>query len=256
MRNVSKNLSSGNKNIPMVDETGGVILISSKAKTLYECEDPNNIPDGVSIVIPDGRVKTKENWVPEDGYMALAVSDGTHKFLMGLPEQDGYDHKQQENDDITTAKKWLYGRYDIIGLPYYTQLSEAIKDFDSKGNTDIVLDEIKPVDGLTNTEGAYSAFRIVRRFEQGVYGAGKWDLPAMGVLYIISQHVNEVVAWLDKIGLVQYKKLFTDGTITMAWSSNEYSYDRALFAEFEGNKFGASDKYTGQGFVIPVHGII
>lgn len=209
-------------------------------------------------MLPDGSVKTSENWTQEDGYMALAVSDGTHKFLMGLPKEDGYDYKQQDDDNITSVKKWLYGRYDISLIPNYTQLSEAIKDFDSKGNTDTILDFIESDNGSMNTESAYSAFKVVRRFEQGVYGAGEWDLPAMGVLYIIAQHIEEIKVWLDKIGLVQYKKAFTNGTTTTtkAWSSNEYSYDRALFAEFGTGKFGASDKYDGQCFVIPVHGII
>ena len=113
----------------------------------------------------------------------------------------------------------MWGGYgtDISSLPNYTSDSSASKDYNSCGNTDKIV-----VQGNAST---YPAAWAARRYAPTTDTAGKWCLPAGGIMININNNLTTFENAISKIGGIDVLR-FT------LWSSSEISSDEVWYADF------------------------
>ena len=190
----------------------------------YDCD---MAPLGVWCEATDGSLIAAADWATEgQGKTAqsVVVVTAEHQFRVGLT-----------NVEQGTCA-WGGRGTDIETLPDLYQ-KDAINDFDSKGNTDKILARLNPGwngEALTDyytsghideytvsytgdlaTKGAPAA-EACRRYSSGTIGAGKWDLPAFGIMYLIYINKAAINACLTAMGGTA---LANDAN----WTSTEFS---------------------------------
>ena len=113
----------------------------------------------------------------------------------------------------------MWGGYgtDISSLPNYTSNSSASKDYNSCGNTDKIVAQ-----GNAST---YPAAWAARRYAPTTDTAGKWCLPAGGIMININNNLTTFKNAISKIGGIDVLR-FT------LWSSSEISSDEVWYADF------------------------
>ena len=111
---------------------------------------------------------------------------------------------------------------DISSLPNYTSRETAMKDYDSCGNTDKIVAQ-----GNTST---YPAAWAARKYAPTAATAGKWCLPAAGIMTNISNNQSAIQNAISKAGGVSYPSCCT-------WSSSEYSSASAWYSSL-GSSYG------------------
>ena len=127
---------------------------------------------------------------------------------------------------------------DVSELPNMTSETLAEADFDSCGNTDKIV--------AAGDENTYPAAWTTRKYAPTTETAGKWCLPAAGVLRNIQNNWNAINAVVNKVG----------GALNLSdywvWSSSEYSYELAWYAQLNRdflNNFLKNGRYY---FILPV----
>ena len=105
----------------------------------------------------------------------------------------------------------IWGGYgtNISSLPDYTSNSSASTDYDSCGNTD----KIVAAGGASTYPAAWAA----RKYAPTTETAGKWCLPAAGIMTNIYNNQTAIQDAISKVGGVSYPSCCN-------WSSSEYDY--------------------------------
>ena len=114
----------------------------------------------------------------------------------------------------------VWGGYgtDISSLPNMTNSTQAEADFDSCGNTDKIV-----AAGNANT---YPAAWAARKYAPTADTAGKWCLPAAGIMTNIYNNQDSIQTAISKVGGVSYPSCCN-------WSSSEHSYNIAWTSHFD-----------------------
>ena len=113
------------------------------------------------------------------------------------------------NKTSSNSTTMIWGGYgtDISSLPNYTSNSSASTDYDSCGNTDKIVAQ-----GNAST---YPAAWAARKYAPTTDTAGKWCLPAAGIMTNIYNNQDAIQTAISKVGGVSYPSCCN-------WSSSEY----------------------------------
>jgi len=192
----------------------------------YSCD---MAPLGVWCEATDGTLLAAADWSGSGKTaQSVVVVTAEHQFRVGLTN--------------TTPGTCAWGGYGT-NIAAMTDMAEigAINDFDTKGETDKMIAALNPnfdgealtdgytsghIDSSTNiysggtpTKGAPAA-EACRVYSSGNIGAGRWDLPTFGVLYLMYINKAAINACLTAMG----GTALTEG---WHWSSTEYSANNA-----------------------------
>ena len=202
----------------------------------YSCD---MAPLGVWCEATDGTLLAASEWAGSGKTaQSVVVVTADHQFRVALA-----------NIETNTAA-WGGTETDIPDIVNKYQI-DAINDFDSKGNTDKIIAALNPGfanEPLTNaytsghidantveyngnpaTKGAPAA-EGCRNYSSGTIGAGRWDLPAFGIMYLMYINKAAINACLTAMG-------GTTLTSDWHWISTEYSaYNAWFFYLFSGSQ--------------------
>ena len=118
------------------------------------------------------------------------------------------DTNGNKTSSNSTTMYWSTEYVDISSLPNYTSRETASKDYDSCGNTDKIVAQ--------GNAGTYPAARAARKYAPTTDTAGKWCLPAAGIMTNIYNNQDAIQTAISKVGGVSYPSCCN-------WSSSEYS---------------------------------
>ncbi len=204
---------------------------------VYDCD---MAPLGVWIQTTDNLLIAASDWATEGAgktARGVAVITADHAFLIA---------KSNAKPVSGTTLAWGGNGTDVPDCTTTSSWLVAIEDFDSKANTDAIIAKLNPnwdgsqpedsknsgyVDddtsvttGTNATKGAPAA-EAVRYYSSEDMAAGSWDLPTMGILYLM---------WLNKAAI--NTALTTCGGTALTndynWSSTEYSANSVWFLSF------------------------
>ena len=125
------------------------------------------------------------------------------------------------------SKEWGGYGTDITSLPNYTSYQTAMKDYDSCGNTDKII--------AAGDARTYPAAWAARKYAPTPETAGKWCLPAGGILGYIADNHQIFNSTLKILG-------YHLGALT--WSSTEASASSAFYSRLDNNTLVGSSKYN------------
>ena len=100
-------------------------------------------------------------------------------------------------------------------LPNYKSASSAATDYDSCGNTDKIV--------AAGDASTYPAAWATRKYAPTTETAGKWCLPAAGIMTNIRNNQTAIQNAISKVGGVEFPSCCT-------WSSSEHSNYGAWFS--------------------------
>ena len=149
------------------------------------------------------------------GIVVHTTDNGKHGQIMAPWPIDTNGNKTSSNS--TTIIWGGYGT-DIASLPNFTSYSSASTDYDSCGNTDKIVAQ-----GNAST---YPAAWAARKYAPTTDTAGKWCLPAAGIMTNISNKQGAIETAISKVGGVSYPSCCN-------WSSSEYDSTWAWFSNLE-----------------------
>ena len=114
------------------------------------------------------------------------------------------------NKTSSNSTTMIWGGYgtDISSLPNFTSQSSASTDYDSCGNTDKIV--------AAGDASTYPAAWAARKYAPTTDTAGKWCLPAAGIMTNIYNNQDAIQTAISKVGGVSYPSCCN-------WSSSEYS---------------------------------
>ena len=186
-----------------------------------------------------------------DGSCALPENHDTSKTVLGIVVHvtDGGQHGQimaprpvDKNGNIlktaiNSAIDWCRQASHIPGLPEISSVEEAIKDYDSCGNTDKLV--------AAGNASVYPAAWAARKYAPTTDTAGKWCLPAAGIMTNIYNNQGTIQDAISKVGGVSYPSCCN-------WSSSELSSNDAWYSNLNlsygvnnyGIKHGAYNGYV------------
>ena len=143
------------------------------------------------------------------GIVVYVTDGGLHGQIMALWPIDKNGNKISSNN---TAMQWgSFGVYTST-LPNYKSASSASTDYDSCGNTDKIV--------AAGDASTYPAAWATRRYAPTSETAGKWCLPAAGIMTNIRNNQTAIQNAISKVGGVEFPSCCT-------WSSSEYSNHEA-----------------------------
>ena len=152
------------------------------------------------------------------GIVVYVTDGGKHGQIMAPWPIDTNGNKSSSN----VAMKWSTEYVDISNLPNYTSYSSASKDYDSCGNTDKII--------AAGDASTYPAAWATRKYAPTTETAGKWCLPAAGIMTNIYNNQDAIQTAISKVGGVSYPSCCT-------WSSSEYSSSYA-WDSYLGGSYG------------------
>ena len=133
--------------------------------------------------------------------------------------------------------RWGPYDIDILELLNITSITQAEADYDSCGNTDKIV--------AAGDASTFPAAWATRKYAPTTDTAGKWCLPAAGILRNIQKNRSAVSRALSKV----------DGSpigCCMMWSSSEHYSSEAWGIHLGNGTFGSDAKYTSYNHVVPV----
>ncbi len=133
---------------------------------------------------------------------------------------------------------WSTEYTDVLELPNMTSTTLAEADFDSCGNTDKIV--------AAGNASTYPAAWATRKYAPTTETAGKWCLPAAGILRNIQKNWSAIGTAVNKVGGA------SNHSIYWVWSSSEYSNSHAWSANLEFSNLDYNDKYDHNDYVVPV----
>ena len=125
------------------------------------------------------------------------------------------------------SKEWGGYGTDMPSLTNYTSGSIAATDYDSCGNTDKII--------AAGDASTYPAAWAARKYAPTPETAGKWCLPAGGILGYIADNHQIFNSTLEILG-------YSLGALT--WSSTEASALTAFYSRLDNNTLVGSSKYN------------
>ena len=123
----------------------------------------------------------------------------------------------------------VWGGYgiDIPSLPNYISSSSASTDYDSCGNTDKIV--------AAGDASTYPAAWATRKYAPTTETAGKWCLPAAGIMTNIYNNQMAIQNVISKVGGVEFPSCCT-------WSSSENS-SHGAWISYLANSYGLVNYY-------------
>ena len=186
----------------------------------YKQEGSSCVADGCKIgyiYYTDGKCLPSTNHDSSKTVLGIVVYvtyDGQHGQIMSPWPIDTNGNKTSSN---STTMIWGGHGTDISSLPNYTSTSSASTDYDSCGNTDKIVAQ-----GNAST---YPAAWAARKYAPTADTAGKWCLPAAGIMTNIYNNQSAIQTAISKVGGVSYPDCCN-------WSSSEYSSSRVWLSNF------------------------
>ena len=166
------------------------------------------------------------------GIVVHTTDNGKHGQIMAPWPIDKDGNKTSSNLNI----KWSTEYGDISNLPNYEDYETASKDYDSCGNTDKIV--------AAGDASTYPAAWAVRKYAPTTDTAGKWCLPAAGIMTNIKNKLDTIQDAISKVGGVSYPSC-------CMWSSSEsskyfawYSNFKYLYCLSDGNKSVNSENHV------------
>lgn len=155
---------------------------------------------------------------------------------------------------LNSIGEYKWGVYrDISGLSYLSEEKEAIKDFDSCGNSDKIM--------AAGASSMYPAVWVAHEYSTEGTKAGDWCLPAAGIFNSFYNNIDIVNASLIRAGGSKfYSNYHIPPYTTEAWASSVVSYEKAWVSSFyelddyglKTNPYDGWDKYEDVADVRPV----
>ena len=127
------------------------------------------------------------------------------------------DTNGNKTSSNSTTMTWGGYGTDISSLPNYTSSSSASTDYDSCGNTDKIV--------AAGNASTYPAAWAARKYAPTTDTAGKWCLPAAGIMTNIYNNQDAIQTAISKVGGVSYPNCCN-------WSSSETSNGGAWSLSF------------------------
>ncbi len=201
--------------------------------TEAECEKGAvKCPNGNSYYCPNPRPKCNIGWIYySDGTCSAPAAYTTSKTVLGIVvhvNDNGVggqimtpwpiDANGNKNSSNSTTMTWGGYGTDISSLPNYTSSSSASTDYDSCGNTDKIV--------AAGNASTYPAAWAARKYAPTADTAGKWCLPAAGIMTNIYNNQDAIQTAISKVGGVSYPSCCN-------WSSSEHSYNIAWTSHFD-----------------------
>ena len=201
--------------------------------TEAECEKGAiKCPNGNSYYCPNPRPKCNIGWIYySDGTCSVPAAYTTGKTVLGIVvhvNDNGVggqimapwpiDANGNKNSSNSTTMTWGGYGTDISSLPNYTSSSSASTDYDSCGNTDKIV--------AAGNASTYPAAWAARKYAPTADTAGKWCLPAAGIMTNIYNNQDAIQTAISKVGGVSYPSCCN-------WSSSEHSYNIAWTSHFD-----------------------
>ena len=137
------------------------------------------------------------------GIVVYVTDDGQHGQIMAPWPINSDGNKISRN---SVGISWDVFATDISSLPNYTSRETAMKDYDSCGNTDKIV--------AAGSARTYPAAWVTRKYAPTTETAGKWCLPAAGIMTNIYNNQDAIQTAISKVGGVSYPSCCT-------WSSSE-----------------------------------
>ena len=147
------------------------------------------------------------------GVVVYVTDGGKHGQIMAPWPIDENGNKSSSN---STTMIWGGYGTDISSLLNYGSQSSALQDYDSCGNTDKIV--------TPGNAGTYPAAWATRKYAPTTETAGKWCLPAAGVLYNVYKH-RAIIRHVTSVVGVEYPDCCN-------WSSSESSINSAWLSNF------------------------
>ncbi len=211
-----------------------------------------NIPEGISIIDGSGNIIPAANyseWNEGLGLTGIGINSQEHKLVFGVA--DSWNGSRVVDDmTINTPKYWsqALSGVDVPGLENFSNSNVALQDFNSKANTDAILEALATSPNPSETNNAAV---VCRNYEAGIIGKGQWDLPTVGILDIIRDLHSE----LDTLIRVNMgKSYYTHFDSGGAWTSTEYDSIHSWYLKLSYASTGNNTKVHSYG-VIPVYTI-
>ena len=167
------------------------------------------------------------------GIVVYVTDGGKHGQIMAPWWLD--KNGNRSNSGVTM--RWGPYDIDILELLNITSITQAEADYDSCGNTDKIV--------AAGDASTFPAAWATRKYAPTTDTAGKWCLPAAGILRNIQKNRSAVSRALSKV----------DGSpigCCMMWSSSEHYSSEAWGIHLGNGTFGSDAKYTSYNHVVPV----
>ena len=210
-------------------------ISSWSCKSGYKQEGSSCVADGCKIgyiYYTDGKCLPSTNHDSSKTVLGIVVhitNGGKHGQIMAPWPIDTNGNKTSSH---STTMTWSMEYVDISSLPNYTSKSSASTDYDSCGNTDKIVAQ-----GNAST---YPAAWAARRYAPTTDTAGKWCLPAAGIMTNIYNNQDAIQTAISKVGGVSY-------LICCNWSSSENSSSSAWYSSL-GGSYGLYGNYKNHDY--------
>ena len=186
----------------------------------------------------------------EDGTCLSAENHDTSKTVLGIVVYvtDGGKHgqimapwwldKNGNRSNSGVGMYWSTEYTDVLKLPNMTNVTLAEADFDSCGNTDKIV--------AAGNASTYPAAWATRKYVLTTETAGKWCLPAAGILRNIQKNWSAIGTAVNKVGGASKLNNY------WVWSSSETSDYGAWGAHLDLSLLGSYGKDSHSYYVVPV----
>ena len=186
----------------------------------------------------------------EDGTCSAPAAYTTSKTVLGIVVYvtDGGQHGQiiapwwideyGRLSDSPVGMAWGSDYRNILELPNITSTTQAEADFDSCGNTDKIA--------AAGNASDYPAAWATRKYVLTTETAGKWCLPAAGVLRNIQKNWSAIGTAVNKVGGVSNLGSYS------VWSSSEYAATSAWYATLNDSDLNYDGHKSYTRYVFPV----
>ena len=168
------------------------------------------------------------------GVVVYVTDGGKHGQIMAPWWLD----KNGNRSNSGVGMYWSTEYTDVLKLPNMTNVTLAEADFDSCGNTDKIV--------AAGNASTYPAAWATRKYAPTTETAGKWCLPAAGILRNIQKNWSAIGTAVNKVGGASYL-----GN-RWVWSSSEHSHGHAWRAYLVSSGLDYGNKNLNGNYVVPV----
>ncbi len=199
-----------------LEECGGAAIKCPNGDGYY-CTSPLAKCNLADIYYSDKTCSSADNYDITKTVLGIVIyvtDGGLHGQIMSPWPIDKSGNKISSNN---TAMQWGSFGATASTLPDYRSASSASTDYDSCGNTDKIV--------AAGDASTYPAAWATRRYAPTSETAGKWCLPAAGIMTNIRSNQIAIQNAISKVGGVEFPSCCT-------WSSSEYSNHEAWISTF------------------------
>lgn len=217
-------VKDGKYSMPSVFQYGGGNI---EYPELVQDIDPSavlaNIPEGICIIDGSGNIIPAANyseWNEGRGLTGIGINSQGHKLVFGVA--DSLSRINTDDMTINSLKTWsqALGNVNIPGLAETSSSATALQDFNSKANTDAILEALAISSNPLETNNAAV---VCRNYEAGIISKGLWDLPATGTLNILRDLRTDLDILIRVNMGKSYYNIFNDeSSVSDSHTSTEY----------------------------------